>query len=55
MAQWRRVELAPDHSLLARIAPGSPSDGNQVLVTVRGRGRMYVPAARWNAAEVHHG
>ncbi len=54
-SQYRRVEIAPGHSLLANLAPGSPTDGDRVLVSVRGRGRMYVTAARWNAAEVHRG
>lgn len=54
-SQWRRVSLAPAHSLLARIVPGAAADGDRVLVTVRGRGRMHVSTDLWNAAEVHHG
>ncbi len=54
-SQWKRLEMAPGHSLLARRVNTGPAIDGCVLVATKHRGRVHVSTDTWNAAELHHG
>jgi len=50
---YRRVEVAPGHTLLACRAVRTPPRDGKVRILVRHRAPMEVSEAAWNRAEVH--
>lgn len=54
-AEWRRIEVARGHTLLARRAPRQSARPGRVTLIVRHRDPIEVEETIWNAGEVHHG
>ncbi|CAN5573167.1 hypothetical protein BH10PSE14_BH10PSE14_06260 [soil metagenome] len=54
-SEYRRVEVAVGHRIRARRLRGAADRDGFVVIHNQQRGRLEVPAARWDSAEAYDG